>query len=116
MGATEGSVRFIAGRDTTNRAVSLLLSQPGTYRGGAAALQPPHLRTVLLEADTPALRHSMQAAGFSRFSYHPYRRALSPISGPASSCGHNQLWIRDLPFVQERLRTAPLVRVNGLEL
>ncbi len=55
-------------------------------------------------------------AGFSRCSYHLFCRTLSPASGPASSGGHNQPWIRDLPFVQERCRTAPPFRVNGLEL
>jgi FkbM family methyltransferase len=151
VGDTEGTVRFTAGRDTTNRAVSLLPSpsqeptvevpltsldhllqatgstplvwkvdvegyEPEVLRGAAAALQQPHLRAVLLEADTLALQRTMEEAGFSRFSYHLFSRTLSPASGLASSGGHNQLWIRDLPFVQERLRSAPPVRVNGLEL
>lgn len=151
VGATEGSVRFTAGRDTTNRAVSLLPSpsqeptvevpltsldqllqeagttpllwkvdvegyEPEVLRGAAAALQQPHLRAVLLEADTPALQRTMEQAGFARYSYHLFSRTLSPASGPSSSGGHNQLWIRDLPFVQERCRTAPPVRVNGMVL
>ena len=151
VGATEGSVRFTAGRDTTNRAVSLLPSpsqeltvevrvtsldlllqetgtpplvwkvdvegyEPEVLRGAAAALQQPHLRAVLLEADTPALQSTMEQAGFARFRYNLFSRTLSPASGPHSSGGHNQLWIRDLPFVQERCRTAPPVRVSGIEL
>jgi len=90
--------------------------EPEVLRGAAAALQQPHLRAVLLEADTPALQRTMEQAGFGRYGYHIFSRTLSPASGPGSSGGYNQLWIRDLPFVQERCRTAPPVRVNGLEL
>lgn len=151
VGATNGSVCFTAGRDTTNRAMSLLPFpsqeptvevpltsldlllqdvdftplvwkvdvegyEPEVLRGAAAALQHPHLRAVLLEADTPALQRTMQQAGFARYRYHLFSRMLSPVSGLASSGGHNQLWIRDLPFVQERCRTALSVRVNGIDL
>jgi len=150
VGATEGSVRFTAGRDTTNRAVSLLPSpsqettvevpltsldqllreapppvvwkvdvegyEPEVLSGAAAVLQHLHLSAVLLEADTPALQRTMEQAGFARYSYDIFSRTLSPASGPGSSGGHNQLWIRDLPFVQERCRTSPPVRVNRMEL
>jgi hypothetical protein len=94
----------------------LLGRRSEVLRGAAAALQQAHLRAVLLEADTPALQRTMDEAGFSRFSYHLFSRTLSPASGSASSGGHNQLWIRDLPFVEERCRTAPPVRVNGVGL
>ena len=85
-------------------------------RGAAVALQHPHLRAVLLEADSPALQRTMEHAGFGRYIYNIFSRTLSPASGHGSSGGHNQLWVRDLPFVQERCRTAPPVRVNGMEL
>jgi hypothetical protein len=90
--------------------------EPEVLRGATAALQQPHLHAVLLEADSPALQRTMEQPGFARTSYHLFSRTLSPASGPGSSGSHNQLWIRDLPIVHERLRTAPLVRVNGLQL
>lgn len=34
--------------------------EPEVLRGVAAALQQPHLRAVLLEADTPALQRAME--------------------------------------------------------
>ena len=71
---------------------------------------------MLLEAHTPALQRIMEKAGFSRYSYHLFSRTLSHASGLASSGSHNQLWIRDLPFMQERCRTAPPVLVNGIEM
>jgi hypothetical protein len=70
---------------------------------------------VLLEAATPSLQRTMEQAGFARYSYHLFSRTPSPASGPGSSGGHNQPWIRDLPFVQERCRAAPAVRVNGID-
>jgi hypothetical protein len=90
--------------------------EPEVLPGVAAALQQPHLRSVLLEAGTPALQRTMEQASFARLSYHPFSRTLSHASGPGSSGGQNQLWIRDLTSVQERCRRAPPVRVNGIEL
>jgi FkbM family methyltransferase len=151
VGAMEGSVSFTSGRDTTNRAISLLPSpsqeptvevpltsldqlllqtgstplvwkvdvegyEPEVLLGASASLKHPHLRAVLLEADTPALQRTMEDADFARYSYNPFSRTLSPSFGPASSGGHNQLWIRDLPFVQERCLKAPPVQVNGIAL
>jgi hypothetical protein len=72
---------------------------------------------VLLEADTPALQAVMAAAGFSRFVYDPFTRQLQPLSAATQAgSGHNQLWIRDLPFVQQRCRTAATVRVGRITL
>ena len=43
-------------------------------------------------------------------------RTLSSESVPGSSDGHNQLWIRDLSFVQLRCFTASPVKVGEIEL
>ena len=69
-------------------------------QGAAQALHNPELKAVLLEADTPALQAVMAAAGFSRYLYDPFTRQLQPLSATSQAgSGHNQLWIRDLPFV-----------------
>lgn len=60
VGATRGTVPLTISRDTTNRA-------------------------VLLEADTPALQHTMQAAGFQRYQYDLFSRTLSPADPHSSS-------------------------------
>jgi len=134
FGAKERSVRFTAGRDITNRVVSLLPSpsQESTVEVPLTSLDQllqeagttPLLWKVDVEGYEPevqsgaaaALQRTMEQAGFARYSYHFFSRTLSPASGPGSSGGHNQLWIRDLPFMRERCRTAPPVRVNGMEL
>jgi len=91
--------------------------EPQVLQGAAQALHNPELKAVLLEADTPALQAVMAAAGFSRYAYDPFTRQLQPLSASTQSgSGHNQLWIRDLPFVQQRCRTAAPVRVGRITL
>ncbi|QPN59147.1 hypothetical protein H8F24_13795 [Synechococcus sp. CBW1002] len=86
-------------------------------QGATHALHNPELKAVLLEADTPALQAVMADAGFSRYAYDPFSRQLQPLStATQSGSGHNQLWIRDLPFVQQRCRTAAPVRVGRVSL
>jgi hypothetical protein len=59
----------------------------------------------------------MANAGFSRFVFDPFTRQLQPLSASTQSgSGHNQLWIRDLPFVHQRCRTAAPVRVGRVSL
>jgi len=90
--------------------------EPEVLRGAVAALQQPQLRAVLLEADTPAMQRTMEQAGFVRYRYDLFSRTLSPIHGSGSSGGHNQIWVRDLAFVQERCLTATPIRVGKMEL
>ncbi len=91
--------------------------EPQVLRGATQALHNPGLRAVLLEADTPLLQATMAQAGFTRFVYDPFRRQLQPLNATTEDgSGHNQLWIRDLPFVQERCRTALPVRVGRVSL
>jgi FkbM family methyltransferase len=91
--------------------------EPQVLQGAAQALHNPPLKAVLLEADTPALRATMAEAGFSRFVYDPFSRLLQPLSAATqASSSHNQLWIRDLSFVQQRCRTAAPVRVGRVSL
>lgn len=91
--------------------------EPQVLQGATAVLADPQLRAVMLEADTPALQHTMEAAGFQRYQYDLFSRTLSPAdASPQANTSHNQLWIRDLSFVQQRCHTAPVLRVGGVEL
>ncbi len=59
----------------------------------------------------------MEQAGFSRYQYDPFSRQLAPVAAtPQRSTAHNQLWISDLVFVQERYNNAPRVKVGRLTL
>jgi hypothetical protein len=91
--------------------------EPQVLQGATQSLHNPELRAVLLEAGTPSLQAVIADAGFSRFLYNPFSRQLQSLSTASQSgSGHNQLWIRDLPFVQQRCRAAAAVRVGRVSL
>jgi hypothetical protein len=89
--------------------------EPEVLSGTISALHDPGLRAVLLEADTPGLQRTMEEAGFARYSYDLFSRQFKPSIAEIDN-GHNQLWIRDLAFVQDRCRTAKPVRLGGMDL
>jgi FkbM family methyltransferase len=89
------------------------------FRGARRLLADPSLRALIVELnglgrgygyDEQALHVELLAAGFRPFAYDPFTRRLSPLDRPGP---HNTIYCRDLPFVEERLRTAPAVTVLG---
>jgi len=54
----------------------------------------------------------MHGHGFGTYSYDPLNRILSPLGGKNSASG-NTLFVRDVAFVEHRLRGAPRVAVAG---
>lgn len=141
-GAAPGALRFTTGRGTTNRAAAdgraevavdtldaltagappLLLkadvegAEPEVLAGTAGLLAGTALRAAILETagatDAP-VEAAMRAAGFAPFAYDPFRRALARRDGPSRP---NTLYLRDLPFWQARIATAPRVTVFGRPL
>lgn len=89
------------------------------FAGARRWLADPGLRALIVELnglgrryghDESALHAEFLAAGFRPFAYEPFGRRLTPLSRPGP---HNTLYLRDLPFVEERLRSAPAVKVLG---
>ena len=87
--------------------------------GGARLLARPGLRAVLVETVAHAARYGdstegldrlLRALGFAPFGYDPARRALAPLAGPGSP---NTLYLRDLPFLEERVTGAGAFTVLG---
>ena len=78
-------------------------------RGARQSLAGPAAQAVLLEDRSPAVNRMMSDAGFTPCGYDPWNRKLE-LQHTACS---NQLWIRNLAWVQERLRTAPPFEVLG---
>lgn len=96
--------------------------ETAVLRGAAATLAKPGLRCVIMEQlgggarygfDEGELWRNMQDQGFELFAYHPFERRLSP--GEEGS-GNNAIYVRDLAFVEERVRSAPPFEVQGLIL
>ncbi|BDG72713.1 FkbM family methyltransferase [Roseomonas fluvialis] len=140
--AAPGVLRFTTGRGTTNQAAPdgaaevpvdtldrlcadtppLLLkvdvegAEPDVLAGAATLLAGEVLKAAILEtagATDTAIEARLRAAGFAPFAYDPCPRRLTPLSGPARP---NTLYLRDLPFWQARLATAPVIRVFGRAL
>lgn len=92
--------------------------------GGQRTLANPALRSIIMELNgrgnnygqkESAILESIIKLGFHPYSYDPFKRQLAPLDGKNVQSG-NTLFIRDLPFVESRIRTAPKIFVNGAEL
>jgi hypothetical protein len=80
--------------------------------GARESLAGASVQAVLLEDRSPTVCHTMETAGFIPCSYDPWSRPLQP----QSCAGSNQIWIRDLTWVANRLRSAPPFEVGGLRI
>ena len=85
--------------------------------GAKKTLGNPHLIAVVMETNGAGARYGysdselvsvMQRNGFSMFCYDPFKRELS-AAGLGSG---NTIFVRDLAFATERVRTAPKYRVG----
>jgi FkbM family methyltransferase len=80
-------------------------------RGASKTLADTSLNAVLIELDSPFVRDTMSAHGFTRLYYDPFNRKLSENSFSHKQC--NSLFIRDREFVQGRVESSPLFDVFG---
>ena len=85
--------------------------------GAVHSLKSEGLQAVLLEADDSEIRNVMQSAGFTAVRYDVQNRGilgeLDSASGP--KCGNN-LWIKDVEFVQKRCKDAPRQEIQGVNI
>jgi FkbM family methyltransferase len=89
--------------------------------GGKETLKAETLRCVIMELNGHANRYGyneslllelMHDYGFRAYSYNPLNRTLINLNGKNQSTG-NTLFIRDVPYVTERVNTSPRMTVNG---
>jgi FkbM family methyltransferase len=90
--------------------------------GAEQTLKKPSLLAAIIELngagnyhygyDEARILELMSDHGFRTCSYHPLRRSLAELDGKdPDSC--NSLFVRDLPQVRERIRSAPAVSIHG---
>lgn len=93
--------------------------ESAVFAGAHRLLASPALRALIVELnglgrrygyDEGILHEELLAAGFRAFAYEPFSRRLLPLSRPGP---HNTLYLRDLPFIEERLRSAAPVELLG---
>jgi FkbM family methyltransferase len=81
--------------------------------GAASTLSQAPPQAILCEDRSHEVREILRLAGFHSCTYDPFSRKLTTES---PSAGGNELWVRNLTWVQHRLRTAPPFRVLGLSI
>lgn len=90
-------------------------------QGGRETINNEQLCAVVMELNESGSRYGvddshllelMIRSGFRPYSYDPFSRALAGLEGKDTGSG-NTLFIRNKALVEERLRGAPAVMVNG---
>lgn len=91
-------------------------------KGATGVLQQGGLKAIIIELngsgtrygyDEKSIHDKLLNLGFKPYQYDPKKRTLSIIETFGS---HNTIYIRDLDYVQERLRTAPKIKILNSEV
>ena len=94
----------------------------GLAAGAGESLANPALRGLILELNGSGERSgqsgaavfsAISGAGFAPYRYEPFGRRLEPLEGPNRD-GGNTLFLRNLPFVEGRVKGAAAVDVRGV--
>lgn len=89
--------------------------------GGIETLQSTDLKAIIIELngsggrygfDETNIHNQLLSIGFKAFRYQPFERKFSKLS---TFGAHNTLYLRDFPFVQERVQKAEKVRIKKQE-
>jgi hypothetical protein len=86
-------------------------AEEGVLSGAKRILSNPLLKVIELESVAPESGRLLACNGFETACYDPFQRTLSKHSNGRRSS--NTLFLRDWPFVAERLQTARTVNVFG---
>lgn len=91
-------------------------------KGATHVLQEGGLKAIIIELNGSGARYGYDersihdqflSLGFKPHQYDPKKRMLSIIETFGS---HNTIYIRDLDYVQERVRTAPKIKILSSEV
>jgi len=90
--------------------------------GATQTLQRNELKAIIIELNGSGSRYGYDESiihdglikmGFSAFLYDPLSRTLTKVNEFGT---HNTIYIRDLEFVQQRLKTAPKLKIFNTEM
>ncbi|MEE9355854.1 MAG: FkbM family methyltransferase [Methylococcaceae bacterium] len=79
-------------------------------KGASEALKDNSVQVVLLEADNVAIQSCMLQAGFTLVTYNPWKRIL--VESETNS-GNNNVWVRSILDVTNRIKKSPPITVFG---
>jgi FkbM family methyltransferase len=143
LGATSGEVAFTVGLDTVNRIATRSDKRTRTVRmekldeivsgfqpimlkvdvegaelevllGASHVLANPSLKIIELETVVTETARILARSGFEGACYDPFHRTLSKDSAKRKSS--NSLFVRDWPFVADRLQTSEPIEVLGRKI
>lgn len=92
------------------------------FKGGHRTLAKSSLKAIIIELNGSGKRYGFDdnnvhqellSMKFSPFEYDPFTRKLSPIKTFGS---HNTIYIRDIDFASQRVRTARKIKVSNLKI
>ncbi len=78
-------------------------------QGGKFTFGNENSKALIIESDTKVVKDILMQSGFEPFIYEPFSRKLT--KGFNSSC--NQIYIKDVDFVLNRINSAEKVLVKG---
>jgi FkbM family methyltransferase len=77
--------------------------------GGEDTLSNEYVKALIIESDTEIVKRKLKIAGFEPYTYDPFSRKLSK----GYNFGCNQIYIKDVDFVSERIMKAEKVSIKG---
>jgi len=80
--------------------------------GGDKTLANEHVKALIIESDTEIVKRKLSNAGFEPYTYEPFSRKLSK----GYNFGCNQIYIKDIDFVSERIMNAEKVSIKGYSI
>lgn len=80
--------------------------------GGERTLEDSNVKALIIESDTELVKKLLSKAGFAPFCYEPFLKKLT--QGYNSGC--NQIYIKDLDFVSDRIKNAEIVSIKGYSI
>jgi FkbM family methyltransferase len=81
-------------------------------RGGQNSLSNDHVKALIIESDTKVVKEILLEGGFEPFVYEPFSRRLTK----GYNTGSNQIYIKDLEFVKQRIDSAEKVKIKGYSI
>ena len=81
-------------------------------RGGRNTLSDENVKAIIIESDTQIVKDILLETGFKPYIYEPFSRQLT--EGYNNGC--NQIYIKDLEFVKQRIDSAEKVKIKGYSI
>jgi FkbM family methyltransferase len=80
--------------------------------GGEKTLSNELLKAIIIESDTEIVQSKLSIAGFEPCTYDPFARKLTL----GLNDGSNQIYIKDINFVSDRIRNAEKIYIKGYSI